>query len=406
MGGLRRLVVSALIGLVASCMPPAAASPSAPGSTVLPTPSAAAQGSQAPTAPLTPAPPTGLGDTWERIELPGQRPEPIAAVNGLSGLVIVGRQCVGVNANRCTQTASAWRSDDDGATWQLAVIDDAENTFLREVVYNGSYVAFGIRYERRGEARQAVGILWGSDDGSDWRRFGSIELGDCTEEGCPSALGLHANEDGPFLLERVLTSSMGSGPPYRSADGSEWTPIPASEFGLVDSADVIITDALATSPGFYALLTGNDLPLSAWTSEDGATWSAAGSFDEVTDTSASLTLGSELVVARGSCAGDACGTSIWVELEDGGFEETAASFELVDTRVTYTGPAGYLLVGLDDGTPRASTSLDARTWTRGDPGPPSEQCGMGWLAGGPSLAIFIGELGCGDAWITHGVASE
>ena len=278
--------------------------------------------------------------------------------------------------------------------------------FGAEIVDDGSYVAFGIRYERRGEARQAVGILWRSDDGSDWRRFGSIELGNCTEEGCPSAIGLHANEDGPFLLERVLTSSMGSGPPYRSADGSVWTPIPASEFGLVDSADVIITDALATPPGFYALLTGNDLPLSAWTSEDGATWSAAGSFDVVTDTSASLTLGSELVVARDSCAGDACGTSIWVGSEDGGFEQTAASFELVDTRVTFTGPAGYLLVGLDDGTPRASTSLDARTWTRGDPGPPSEQCGMGWLAGGPSLAIFIGELGCGDAWITHAVASD
>ena len=320
--------------------------------------------------------------------------------------MIVGRQCIGANANRCTQTASAWRSDDNGASWHLATVEDAENTFIKEVIYTGSYVAFGIQYERRGEARQAVGILWRSADGSDWRRFGSIELGDCIEEGCPYAIGLHANEDGPFLFERVLTSLMGPGPPYRSADGSEWTPISPGEFGLVNSADVVITDAVATSPGFYALLTGNDLALTGWTSDDGATWSAAGTFDEVTDASASLTLGSELVVARGACPGNACGTSIWVGSQDGGFEETAASFALTDALVTYTGPTGYLLVGLDHETPRAATSLDARTWTRGDPGPPTEQCGVGWLAGGPSLAIFIGELGCGDAWITRGVASE
>jgi hypothetical protein len=394
-----------MIGLVAGCSPVPATTP-LPSATAPATSSPPSTATPTATAASSPQGPTGLGDTWERIELPGERPEPIAAVNGLSGLVIVGRQCIGANAHGCTQTASAWRSDDEGATWQLALVDDAENTFLREVVYNGSYVAFGIRYERRGEARRAVGILWHSGDGSDWRRFGSIELGDCTEEGCPYAIGLHANEDGPFLLDRVLTNLMGPGPPYRSADGNEWTPIPAGEFGLVHSADVIITDALATSPGFYALLTGNDLPLTAWTSEDGATWSAAGSFDVVTDTSASLTLGAELVVARGSCSPSACRTSIWVGSQDGGFEETDASFELVETRVTYTGPTGYLLVGLDHGAPRASTSLDARTWTRGDPGPPTEQCGVGWLAGGPSLAIFMGELGCGDAWITHGVASE
>ena len=118
MGGLRRVAITALIGLVAGCMPLPAASPSAPGSTVLPTSSAAAQGSQA--APLTPAPLTGLGDTWERIELPGERPDPAAAGNGDSGLVIVGRRCIGANANRCTQTASAWHSEDNGATWQLA----------------------------------------------------------------------------------------------------------------------------------------------------------------------------------------------------------------------------------------------------------------------------------------------
>lgn len=406
MAAIRRLAVTALIGLVCGCVPPPAASPSAPSSIVPPTASTAANGSQAPTAPATHAPSTGLGDTWERIELPGERSEPVASVDGNSGLVIVGRQCIGATAHRCTQTASAWHSDDNGATWQLATVEDADNTFLREVIYDGSYIAFGVRYERGGEQRRAVGILWQSGDGSDWQRFGTIELGDCTEEGCPSAIGLHANEGGPFLFERVLTSLFGGpGPPYRSTDGNDWTLIPAEEFGLVHDADVIVTDAIDTSPGFYALLTGRDLPLTAWASVDGATWSPAGSFDEVTDTSASVTFGAELVVAR-SCQTGSCGTSIWVESQGGGFEGMDAPLPLTETRVTFTGPTGYLLVGLEQEVPRAFTSLDARTWEPANPGPPGAHCGMGWLAGGPSLAIFMGQLGCGEAWITRGVASD
>ena len=161
---MRWLAVAAVMGIVVGCAPTPAASPSAPPTAALPTSSAGAATPTVPATtvpPTTPGPPTGLGDEWERIEFPGERAEPVAAVSGDSGLVMVGRTCAGAHPGSCARTAAAWRSQDQGGTWQQATIEDSENTFLREVVYNGSYVAFGIRFERRGdEATHAVGLLW------------------------------------------------------------------------------------------------------------------------------------------------------------------------------------------------------------------------------------------------------
>jgi hypothetical protein len=345
-----------------------------------------------------------LGDDWDRIELPGERAEPIAAVSGEQGFVVVGRTCAGARQGNCARAAAAWRSRDDGATWQQATIEDGDNTFLREVTYDGSYLAFGIRFERRGEASHAVGLLWRSADGSDWRRFGSIELGECSEEGCPSASGLVTGGPDRYLLQRVETRVIGEQGAYRSSDGTAWTRIPLTAFGLADDADASIVGVTSTDAGYLALVGGEDLPLTAWTSPDAVAWASAGAFDESRTSSASLVAGSEVVAAREACSGSTCETQVWIGSDVGSFVDTGRAFSLASARVAFTGDAGYLLVGLDGAKPGAFTSLDARTWAEARPGPPDAGCDIGWLAGGPSLAILIGELGCGRAWITHGVA--
>jgi hypothetical protein len=363
------------------------------------------------TAPPTPSPttqsPTGLGDAWEPIELPGERPEAVAAASGSGALVIAGRRCIGPKTNSCTPEAAAWRSVDDGATWQPTSIEDGTDTFPREVVFTGtSFVAFGIRHERGGEGRRSTGLLWRSTDGADWRRAGSIDLGACTEEGCPYASGLVAVGDAGLLLANVSSSISVPGDAYRSVDGETWTRIPPSAFGLEDGDAPVMTAATATSDGVLALVTGRSLPMTAWRSTDGVTWTAAGAFDSVPNTTASVTsdvAGEAIVVARELCEGRTCATRIWTGSASAGsvFEPTTAEFAMIGARVVSAGAAGYLLVGRIDGVPAAFTSRNGRTWTKGDPGPEAVACGVGWLAGGPSLAIHIPELGCGGASITR-----
>jgi hypothetical protein len=244
-------------------------------------------------------------------------------------------------------------------------------------------------------------LLWRSIDGLDWRRFGSIELGECSEEGCPSASGLVAGGQDRYLLEQVDTRVFGERGAYRTSDGTAWARIPFTAFGLADDADASIAGVTSTDPGYLALVGGEDLPLTAWTSPDGVAWTSAGAFDASPVSAVSLAAGGEVVAARGACSGATCETEIWIGSGAGRFEDSGASFGLGDPRVAFTGGSGYLLVGLAGGKRGAFTSFDARTWVKARPGPPDEGCDIGWLAGGPSLAILIGEPGCGGAWLTR-----
>jgi hypothetical protein len=403
---LRPVAWALSVVLAAGCVAPPIAAPSAanPSSAASLAPPSSSTGtadpSETPNGPVgTPAPATsGIATDWEAIDLPGIDPMPYAAVSGDAGFVIVGAACD--DRADCLIGGSAWYGD--GITWKRVRVPAGSRTRLTEVVYNGAYIALGVRTEPvTEESSHRSGILFRSTDGRSWAPLASFDVGGCNEDGCPVVGGLVVTRDGLILLTSVSSSFDAPPEPRWSVDGETWTPIPPTAFGYPEGTALTMTAAIPNGDGVVALITGEDIPLTAWRSDDGATWTKFGAFDGQPNTRATMVDagGGDLVVARSSCV-VVCRTTIWISSGGGSFVATGATFDDFSLgRIVSTGDSGLVMLGFEHNQVQAFTSLDGRTWARPVPGLEEGACGLDWVAGGPGAAMCLGVSD--PPWITR-----
>lgn len=145
----------------------------------------------------------------------------------------------------------AWRSDDDGETWQSVALDGGGNAVPQDVAVgpDGSLVMLGYAVNDAGDQ---VVVAWRStDDGASWQR---IDVADC----CPGQLA--ATPTG--YVATTFSPAVGQLPAdLISADGTSWSPagtLPASEVRSLAFLDGYGLTGVGVSEGgdSWVLLTG------------------------------------------------------------------------------------------------------------------------------------------------------
>ena len=218
------------------------------------------------------------GSSWTRIEDPagvfGTRDEANVhlsdVVAGGPGYVAVGAFGQGRHSDEGT-VAAVWTSV-DGVTWERVPHDDevfgafgVDRFAEASAVTAGGPGLVAVGSEGRGEA--GVALAWVSADGLDWTR---VELDDPRERGATD-LGVHAiaaTDDGLVAvgIERGGPADVPESPAaWRSADGTDWTPITLTPQG--DAAVWGYLSAVASYDGEVVAAGANDGP-------DGQRWIA------------------------------------------------------------------------------------------------------------------------------------
>jgi len=190
-------------------------------------------------------------------------PRAIPAINDVAGvpgvLVAVGQAAVLPSGQ---VGASAWRSTDDGRTWETVAVDPAPEvtaftTILRVVVVNGEFYAFGKSYSSTPSAT-CPNPVWTSNDGTHFR------LTPTNPTGCS---GYVDATDGPAGVVAATSENATAW----TDDGGTWAP------HLISTETAARVSAIdADADGYVAVGTTGDPADSGtgaiWWSPDAKTW--------------------------------------------------------------------------------------------------------------------------------------
>jgi hypothetical protein len=194
-------------------------------------------------------------------------PRAIPAINdvaGVPGVLVAVGQAVVLPGGRVG--AAAWRSTDDGHTWEPVAVDPAPalgsfTTILRIIVVNGEFYAFGTSYSTR--TATCPNPVWTSHDGAHFR---------LTPTNPTSCLGRIDATNGPAGVVATTTENATAW----SDNAAKWSPHPIStETGArVDAVD-------ADASGYVAVGSTGDPVHSGtgaiWWSPDANTWTRVAS---------------------------------------------------------------------------------------------------------------------------------
>ncbi len=171
---------------------------------------------------------------------------------------------------------AVWTSP-DGVTWKRvtgAALGGVDTQIIESVAAAGDdLVAVGYEYS----GSDWDGVVWTSSDGATWTRAadpGSVLAGSNNE----ALLGVTAG--GPGLIAVGYDDANGDWDTrvWTSADGSEWTLLPADPAVFGGSGDQQIAKVVEGGPGFVAVgreSTGNGSDAIVWVSSDGIEWTRA-----------------------------------------------------------------------------------------------------------------------------------
>ena len=346
-GRLAALGRFALAGaLLQACVatPSQSTEPVAPTSTIVPSPSATAE---------------GVAIHWERI--PGLAGASISAlVQGASGLVAVG-DCGDSGAFQCP---TVWTSP-DGLEWTAhALPHEWPYTAVWHLAAGAKgYVTGGYDYDIGHGAPpepQTRYRLWTSTDGVAWDRTGAMAVRDFAHrnetEIIPSDLALAPS--GAVVVEQLYhTIGPGTGP-YVSEDGREWELVGPEAFGR----EAFFVSRVESTPAGILLAGGTCQGCleGVWSSTNGSAWTEVGQIELPSTASATsfATDGRRTVVAmHGSCC-----SALWGSDESGHWGERLDVAGMSYLGVAYTG-SRFVAVGETEAGYVSFVSPDGIAWT-------------------------------------------
>jgi hypothetical protein len=400
-----RLRRTLLVGLtVAACTNPP---------TVAPTPSFAVQASPAPSASPSASPtfspePTlaPIGAHWDAVDGIGSG-SVYDVAHGEQGWVAVGSSC----RDDCPGMDGAVWFSVDGLSWSGGPIhggvgdaDPTANTTLTTVATDGSvWYAAGVRFifDPVANAGNTWAVSWRSNDARTWSPAGALELGHCYE-GCPSIGQLAVVSGGAILSYVVKTLDAARSSVYRTPDGSAWTLVKRSAFGLSQDAPILFDNSATVANDRYVLVGAgcNDCG-TVWSSADGRTWTRDGTlgtgpvgFDVASD-------GRRVVVAEQVCPEEECVTMMWASADGRtGWRAADQTLPIQRPRVAFAA-ATFIVVG-DTGSAggRVFTSRDGRAWTQVADDLVLGDCALSGLAGAENGLALAAE-GCPSLWVSR-----
>lgn len=399
-------VAALMLALLAGCE--SEAPPSRPGGSAPPTRS----------SPGPPATEPSIPD-WEFVRIPFEG-SPNDAVGGAPGLVVVGICESGwlpTERPYCEPDAPGdYRpsvlSSSDGDAWQSGAVDGGRDGDMTRVVWNGGYVAAGLRcIPERNPRRCYEARIWRSEDGLDWDRIASFPFGKGRNTGPDRQFvgSISASSSGALVLGWVhRMDEPGVSGIYASAAGITWSRVPSTEFGrdwhfghFRNPYDIVATDA-----GFAVVGTGcAGCPVRSYRSEDGATWRLAGEagIDPDLQRIFLATDGRRLVAAVVREAAAEGWTEIWASPDGGTWTRELIVPRLDEPRLAYVGDH-FVLVGafgtVDDWHQVAWLSSDGQSWMemrpvfRADSNAEPELACLRFVGGG-SDGVLVGGAECG-----------
>lgn len=274
-------------------------------------------------APSSTPSPTATDLRWS-VEpfLPGTEAVPIAIAEVGGRLIVTGNDRDG---------PAAWYSDDDGATWVRASIEDDGEGRLRglgSVVGNEErLLSLGWVYLGGGADANRRSVLWASTDlGATWEQIQGQSVP-------PRIHDLVVGGPGFVAVGNANPSNSGLpdiDPPHAgiwvSVDGIGWKPIPdEASFQLSRMNEISVRDGLLVAAGSYRV--GADDRPAIWRSSDGRQWSRV-ELSTSPGSAQSIAGGPDGFVAVGSSTAGGQMATAWAS-PDG----TSWTAEILDTMV-------------------------------------------------------------------------
>lgn len=357
-----------------------------------------------PSASDVPLAATGLGTRWVH-DPPLPQDSFIAHGAGVEdGFVAVG-ECGGLKCDIRGEARAFYSVH--GGTWVRASVEDAENAQMATVSTTGPMLAAGWQ-PKPGDPLDDRVIVWHSASGRSWHVLGHINLDSCRTAGTCEDLGPIARAGTGAIVLGVVDPEPGQRSAiYRGMAGGDWSPVPASAFGLTNmwvwSVDIV-------SFGGRLVLVGvpcEGCPTRAWTSDDGATWQGGDELGESSAGHVSLAASSTVVAALQVCSGEGgpCQAEVWSSLDGATWTRGPTQAEgLYDVpRAASVGPE-FVVVWKDDdeGTISALRSGDGTSWSRlGTNLSIGDLCYVDWVAGS-SGSLLLSDSSCGF-WRSSGL---
>lgn len=327
------------------------------------------------------------GISWRRVES-----ESFAGGTGMTAVARGGGLFVAVGTTAAG--AGAWTSV-DGSSWEsvpgevFGVATEATGVAARD----GLMVVAGV-------ADEVTPLVWTSrDGGSGWRR----ENLPGSPLGRPRGVALSSDPTRGMVVVGTTLGEARDAAVWWSKDGTEWIAVDDADLRS-DTADLAILAVTATSQGFVAVGTENDMTAAAWVSEDGRTWDRiqSQSFQGEGDLSMwGVAAGSGGVVAVGHRFGDRIEPATWFSPDGRTWERTSLdkSGERTMWGVTAS-QRGWVAVGSAAADTRAALwhSEDGREWVQYDEIDVAGETGpVSVYAAGASDELFVAVGGAGGA---------